>query len=126
MLSTHDILCRLREVREERRLKQDSVAKNIGVDRTTYIRKEQGVIPITTEEWLRLAKTMRHEPSYFFGGNGNSGIADSLEIKLLELYRTLENDEKADLISCIHLVLKGIKRKTTRDALKRLSRGKKK
>ena len=63
-----EVLERLRALREELALNQDYLAKRVGVDRTTYVRKERGVIPITTEEWIKLAAAMDREPSYFFAG----------------------------------------------------------
>lgn len=65
-VTTLDILDRLKALRKELALRQESLAARLGVDRSTYVRKERGAIPITTDEWLKLAKALDREPSYFF------------------------------------------------------------
>lgn len=117
MLSKKEILARLKMLRVEKSLRQGHVARRLGIDRTTYVRKEQGAIPITTEEWLALAQTMEMEPSYFF----NYPCApEEKEQLLLKLYRSLSREERNDLIRNIKAALKGVRRKTVTDTLERL------
>jgi len=122
MLSTDQILRRLRTLREAKYLKQEYVARRMGIDRTTYIRKEKGYIPITTDEWLKLADAMDKEPAYFFSANSAAGqagpdVLEEGERLLLELYRSLKRDEREDMACCLRLMLKGVKRKEVREAL---------
>ncbi|MBI5559816.1 MAG: helix-turn-helix transcriptional regulator [Deltaproteobacteria bacterium] len=120
MLSTKEILKRLRTLREERYLKQEDLARRLGIDRTTYIRKEKGMIPITTDEWLRLARVLEKDLSHFFLADSRLSFRDAgggKEKALLELYRSLSVEEKEDLIACLRLLLKGVKRKKVRATL---------
>ena len=114
MLSTDDILRRLKELREEKQLNQEYIAGALGIDRTTYIRKEKGNIPITTDEWIRLARALEKEVTHFFNVNGSENHeseADKQERTVITLLRSLSIEEREDLLSGIRLLLKGIKRK---------------
>ncbi len=116
MQNTKDILDRLRSLRVEKALRQDHVAKVLGVSRTTYVRKEQGAIPITTEEWVKLSKAMGKELAYFFS---LSSTGDR-EVLLLKLYRALTPEEKSDFLSGIDLIFKRVRRKNIIQALEKL------
>ena len=123
MVNTKDVLERLRALRVESDMRQEHIARRLGIDRTTYVRKERGAIPITTEEWLKLADAMKKDPSYFFsisaaGINGKD--AGTIEILLVRLYRSLSREEKNGLVLSVKLILKGVRRKRVRDALLRL------
>lgn len=120
MLDTTDILDRLRSLRRARALRQDFAAGAIGVDRTTYVRKEQGRIPITTAEWIRLADAMGVSPAYFFG-DGEAVVEPERpvpgEIPLVGLFRALKGDEREEVASALALLLKGIRRRDVTEAL---------
>ena len=127
MLITGDILGRLRKLREKKGLSQGHIARRLRIDRTTYVRKELGLIPITTEEWLKLAVEMDEGPCYFFRASGrranssaSRAAANMTERALVDLYRSLGREEKKDLISIIRLMLKGIRRKMVTRNLERL------
>lgn len=123
MLNSKDILERLRTLREEMDLRQDYMAMRLGVDRSTYVRKERGSIPITTDEWLKLAEAMDRQPAYFFSFTPvciqESDLGEK-ERLLVKLYRSLRADERSNLICNIHLTLKCIRRKAIRDTLEML------
>ncbi|MBI5888139.1 MAG: helix-turn-helix transcriptional regulator [Deltaproteobacteria bacterium] len=128
MLIAGDVLGRLRTLREKKGLSQGHIARRLRIDRTTYVRKELGLIPITTEEWLKLAVAMDEDPCYFFRASAkrghspaSQGAAGMTERALVELYRSLSREEKKDLISIIRLMLKGIRRKMVIKTLERLS-----
>ncbi len=124
MLTTKEILARLRKLRAEMDLRQEHMARRLGIDRTTYVRKESGSIPITTEEWIKLAQAVEKDPSYFFRCQMavEEEAADDREALLVKLYRALTPEERDDFICGVHLMLKGIRRKTVRDAIERLRR----
>ncbi len=122
MLTTKDILNRLKALREEKDLRQEYIARRLGIDRTTYVRKESGAIPITTEEWLKLADAMEQDPAYFFSlqrpyPDTPEGARERL---LIKLYRSLSQRQKEEFICGIHIMLKGIKKKAVRDTLEEL------
>jgi len=125
MLNTKEILARLKNLREEKSLNQEFMAHTIGVDRTTYVRKERGAIPITTEEWLKIARATGKPPSFFFSSNGSGAQrldTWSKERLLVRLYRSLDTQEKKELIGALNLILKGVGKSAVKDALKWLKK----
>ena len=125
MLSTKDILKRLRTAREEKLLSQERLAKRLGIDRTTYIRKEKGHIPISTEEWIKLAAAMDKEPSYFFdSGRERPRKGEAVhkpERLVIALFRTLDAEEKRDLAACLRLIFRRVRKKKVQGALSALA-----
>ncbi|MBW7957335.1 MAG: helix-turn-helix transcriptional regulator [Deltaproteobacteria bacterium] len=123
--STGDILARLKELREELVLRQEHLAARLGVDRSTYVRKELGAIPITTEEWLKLAKALGRDPSFFFTSSGKPVMVTSdlapRERSLVRFYRTLRPAEQDDFVGTVYLRFKSLRRKAAQDALKKLA-----
>lgn len=118
-------LGRLKNIRTCKKLSQEHLARGLGIDRTTYIRKEQGSIPITTGEWLKIAIVLGEEPSYFFSSmeKGKSLIkVREPERILLKLYRSLTPEEQKDMANSLRLMLKGIKRKKVKEAVDLLTR----
>jgi len=104
-------------------LGQEYMAKCLGVDRTTYVRKERGSIPITTEEWIKLAEATEKDPSYFFqcaDPPAEEEGDESAEVLLVKLYRALTEQERDEMICAMHLMLKGIRRHAVRSTLARL------
>ncbi len=123
MLNTKDILGRLRNLREEKAIRQECIARRLGIDRTTYVRKERGAIPITTDEWIKLAYAMKEDPSYFFSAPAiglKKKYSNGKEKLLLKLYRSLDSEEKDEFICMLSLALKDARKKTVRQALDRL------
>ncbi|MBI5969671.1 MAG: helix-turn-helix transcriptional regulator [Deltaproteobacteria bacterium] len=125
MLNTKDILGRLKNLREEKAIRQESIARRLGIARTTYVRKERGAIPITTDEWLKLACAMKEEPSYFFSASSaamglKKKYSNGREKLLLKLYRSLDGAEKDEFICTLSLALKDARKKTVRQTLGRL------
>ncbi len=120
-VTTIDILDRLKALRKELALRQESLAERLGVDRSTYVRKERGTIPITTDEWVKIAKALDREPSYFFVCP--KPVETGLEVRerlLLRLYRSLRVHEQDDMITAVHMKLRSIRRKAVQDTLRML------
>jgi len=116
MLNTKDILGRLRNLRKEKAIRQECIARRLGIDRTTYVRKERGAIPITTDEWLKLAYAMKEDPSYFFSApvpvmGLKKKYSDGKEKLLLKLYRSLDSVGKDEFICTLSLALKDARKK---------------
>lgn len=120
MLNTREILKRLKVLREEKHVGQEYLARRLGVDRSTFARKENGSIPITTDEWVKLARAMDEEMNYFFSSSSSSSDKDVRERLLLKLYRSLSLTEQRDLLGTMRLILKGIRRRKVQDTLNRL------
>lgn len=133
MLSTKNILKRLRAAREEKLLSQERLAKRLNIDRTTYIRKEKGHIPIATEEWIKIAAAMDKEPSYFFdsgrerprgahtGRCGSSEAIEEPERLVIALWKTLNAEEKRDFAACLRLIFRAVRKKKVQGALSTLA-----
>jgi len=123
MSGLEKVLRRLRVLRKKQALTQDELAVFIGVSRSTYVRKEQGNIPVTTEEWIKLAECLGVEAGYFFEKEGEpiEALADGHGNALLSLYGSLNMGEQKDLLRLIEIAFKGIKRKNVRDAIAQLS-----
>lgn len=60
------VLDKLIKQRLMRKLRQGDIAGHLKIDRTTYVRKERGEIPITTDEWLMIADFLSIKASVFF------------------------------------------------------------
>lgn len=65
-MEKQEILRRLITLRNERGFSQEKMAQIIGCKRTNYIKKEQGQIPIVTEEWLKIAAAFDLTIEVFF------------------------------------------------------------
>lgn len=119
MLKIKKILNRLKSLREARALLQEDVARSLGIDRTTYVRKEKGLIPISTKEWLKLAKTMEAEPEFFFDFSETvkkDCLTSCDEDALLKHYRALNIKERKEFICAIKEAVKDRHCRTAKDA----------
>ncbi len=125
MSKTKKILARLRELREAKGFRQGYIATRLGIDRTTYVRKELGLIPITTGEWVKLAEFMNVEGADFFFSAASPCQPELVtkEKSLIDIYRSLRIEEKKDFLAVITVMLKGIKRKKVRAALEKFRGG---
>ncbi len=65
MLTAKEICIRIKNLRIRRGYNQEYVAKKHRVDRTTYVRKENGLVPITIGELLQISKILEVRPAYF-------------------------------------------------------------
>lgn len=52
---------KLKKTRTEKGFSQQDVAKYLNINQTGYSRKENGTIPVTDDEWERLAKLLNVE-----------------------------------------------------------------
>ncbi len=123
MTNFKKVLIRLKALREQHSLSQNVLAQTLGINRSTYVRKELGNIPITTEEWIQLAGKMDVEPSYFFATDGTAaeGYEEGYDRALLALFRSLRLMEQKDLLTLVVIAFKGIKRKKVMEKIALLS-----
>jgi len=123
MTNFKKVLTRLKTLREQYSLSQNVLAEVLGINRSTYVRKELGNIPITTEEWIKLAGRMDVEPGYFFDTDGTAveEYEDGHDRALLALFRSLKLMEQKDLLTLVVIAFKGIKRKKVREKIALLS-----
>ena len=123
MINTRVILYRLKKAREERGLRQDEMARCLDIDRTTYLRKEKGQIPISTEEWLIISEVLDKDPTHFFIDIDMSLEESPTELQehlISKLYRALDEEERRDFLFTIRLILKGVENKEVSETLDNL------
>jgi transcriptional regulator with XRE-family HTH domain len=123
MINTRVILYRLKVAREERGLRQDEMAQCLHIDRTTYLRKEKGQIPISTDEWLIISEVLDKDPTHFFIDSEMSLEESPTELQehlIAKLYRELDEDDRRDFLFTIRLILKGIENKEVSETLDNL------
>lgn len=60
------ILRRIASIRKEKRYTQARVAEVLGLDRSTYARKEGGTIPLTLKDLLLLIEFLDIQPELLF------------------------------------------------------------
>lgn len=66
MKKLKNILYQIKHMRKAKCLTQADMAERLGVERTTYVRKESGAIPVTLKEFLLIADILNIPPEYFF------------------------------------------------------------
>ncbi|MBE9531354.1 MAG: helix-turn-helix transcriptional regulator [Proteobacteria bacterium] len=123
MINTRVILYRLKKAREERGLRQDEMARCLDIDRTTYLRKEKGQIPISTEEWLVISEVLDKDPTHFFIDSDLTLDESPTELQehlIAKLYRALDEDDRRDFLFTIRLILKGVENKEVSETLDNL------
>ncbi len=121
MISIVEILDRLRVARKNCKMKQEDLAQKLNLERTTYVRKEKGTIPIITEEWIAISEALDTDLSYFFNKRGEATdieISSTGEKSLLKLYRSLNSEERQNLRSGIRLLCAGINTNKVQDILR--------
>jgi DNA-binding XRE family transcriptional regulator len=123
MINTRIILLRLKKAREERGLRQDEMARCLDIERTTYLRKEKGQIPISTDEWLVISEVLDKDPVHFFidsDMNLEESPTELQEHLIAKLYRALNEEDRRDFLFTIRLILKGIENKEVSETLDNL------
>lgn len=65
-MNAENILRRLYVMRKKRGYAQKAIAQAVGCSVDAYGRKEKGVLPITTEEWLKIADVLDMMVGTFF------------------------------------------------------------
>lgn len=58
MKTAEGVLEKIRIRRDELRLSHDAVAADLGLERSTYTRKENGDVPLTLEEFYKIVKVL--------------------------------------------------------------------
>lgn len=62
---------RLREIREDRDIKQKDIAKMLNVSQNTYSQYENGIIQLTAESLIKLADFYNVSVDYLLGRTDN-------------------------------------------------------
>ncbi len=67
--NANEMLDRLEALRKEKKLQENYMAEQLGIEKAEYIGKENGLIPITVKEWLRISNIMEVKLIYFLREN---------------------------------------------------------
>ena len=86
MKITLEVLARIKKRREELYISQDALASELGLERSTYTRKEKGIVPITLEEFFRIVKALNTTSLNLLSGNVPIEVKD---IAFQPLMRTI-------------------------------------
>ena len=119
-IDMQEVLGRLKSFRVAKGLRQADMAEQIGVDRSTYVRKERGSIPISTEEWLILSDALGKEISHFFREQGVPAGKEQQtpeETLLWRLLKALRPEEKRYFFHAVSMMFKGVRRKEVASAI---------
>ena len=63
---------KLISIRKTKKITQKQIANLIGMEQTTYSRKERGISPITIAEWERIAKALEVSVEKIVEPNNNN------------------------------------------------------
>jgi len=66
MRELHQILRRIASIRKEKEFTQARVAEALGLERSTYVRKEKGTIPLTLKDLLLIIEFLDIQPETLF------------------------------------------------------------
>lgn len=95
----------IRDLREDRDLKQKEVADYLKMSRTTYNHYELGHTTLTEDIIIKLAKLYKVTPNIILNYQSENEVNDIKTIKLLKLIKK-ENIDIEQLISLIKLIKK--------------------
>lgn len=95
---------RIKQEREKKKFSQTYLALELKLDQSQYSRRENGAIPFTVDELLKIAEVLRVKPEKFFGIiDDECPVAKSDEaiVKIIGLYETCikEKDERIALLT---------------------------
>ncbi len=133
-MNEQDILNRLRIIRTIKGTSQKMMAQAIGCNKNEYTQKEKGTIPVTTEEWLKIAKTLDVPVESFFMNipfdtveeskfllYGFNRLTSRGRMIIMALLDALLRAQWSEFRTKMHTRRKGTKRKTSDGVLKGLS-----
>ncbi|PXY41636.1 hypothetical protein DMB65_06710 [Flavobacterium cheongpyeongense] len=95
---------RIKEEREKKKFSQSYLALELKLDQSQYSRRENGAIPLTVNELLKIAEILGVKPEKFFATIGDEcSVAkpDESIVKIITLYEICmkEKDERIALLT---------------------------
>ncbi len=99
---------RIKELRRERKMTLEELARKIGVSKPTMQRYESGVITMTTDRVLQIADALDVDPNYLMGWNARSAPAepelpDSV-IQIINRLRLLSDEDLQEALRYIDYI----------------------
>ncbi len=104
-----DIANNIKNIREEKNLKQIEVATHIGVDKSAYSKIEKGTRALTIEELQKMAHLFNMTTDNILNYDGKIPkeviIEDKTAIEQMRLIQQLEKDDKQTIFKLIDKML---------------------
>lgn len=99
----------IKNIREEKGLKQIEVANHIGVDKSAYSKIEKGTRALAIEELQRMAEVFGMTTDQILNYNGKIPeevvIEDKTAVEQMRLIQQLEDDDKETIFKLIDKML---------------------
>lgn len=101
---------RLRQLRLERRLSQEEVARQVGITRSAYSHYEINNRHPVYETLMKLASYFNVTLDYIIGGNDTKRInrpIETQEDKILELFKSMDYEQRQLSLGLLHSIVEG-------------------
>ncbi|MFC3801302.1 helix-turn-helix domain-containing protein [Cohnella sp. GCM10012308] len=112
---------RLRQLRLERHLSQEEVARQVGITRSAYSHYEINNRHPVYETLIKLAHYFNVSLDYIIGGAGtkrNEHSAEPQEHKILELFKSMDQEQRQQSIGLLLGIVEGDRKKPARSVAK--------
>lgn len=73
----------IRKVRKQRGIRQEDIAREIGVRRDTYSHYEKGITPIPSDKLIQIAEILNESIDYLLGMSGLPRSSTDENVKML-------------------------------------------
>lgn len=104
-----DLASIIKEIREEKSLKQVEVAQHIGVDKSAYSKIEKGARALTIEELQKMAQLFNMTTDQVLNYDGKIPkevvMEDKTAVEQLRLIQQLDEDDKQTIFKLIDKML---------------------
>ncbi|MCB0710454.1 MAG: helix-turn-helix transcriptional regulator [Chitinophagaceae bacterium] len=99
----------IKDIREEKKLKQVAVAAHIGVDKSAYSKIEKGQRALTVEELQKMAQLFNMTADQILNYDGNMPkevvIEDKTAVEQMRLIQQLDEEDKQTIFKLIDKML---------------------
>lgn len=112
---------RLRQLRLERHLSQEEVARQVGITRSAYSHYEINNRHPVYETLIKLANYFNVSLDYIIGGAGAKRPAhptEPQEHKILELFKSMDQEQRQQSIGLLLDIVEGERKKNVRSVAK--------
>lgn len=100
-MQLHD---KIKRIRKDKKLSQEDLAHELGLDQSQYSRREKGEIPFVPNEIVKISKVLKTSVAFLFGEEtGNQNV--SIDEKLIQQYE-LRIKEKEEMIALLKSKIK--------------------
>lgn len=99
----------IKNIREEKSLKQIEVANHIGVDKSAYSKIEKGIRAVSVEELYKMAQLFNSTTDDILNYDGKIPqeviIEDKTAVEQMHLIQQLDEDDKSTILKIIDKML---------------------